>query len=651
MSPKPQTLPRLMLGLLLAALAAAAGGETPGVVIPRPDLSAMEDTAREKIESMQAALERLQQRGDARPTELAEAVGSLGQHLHAFRLLDSAAQCYEQSRQLAPDDPRWSYYAGLVRHANGDLEEAIADYEKALSQKPGDLPTLLRLGDALIQLDRNDDAKARYEQALQLAPDNAAALYGLGKVAGFENDYDAAVAHLSRVLELQPEATVVHYLLGQAYRRLGDMDTAREHLKQRGQDDVTFPDPLGDHVARLAKGTAFEIVLALAESADDYDDSEFLGFALSHFGDVRGSIEQLEQGLALKQAADANPKIQGRIHYVLGGLLVNDDRDSEAVTHFTRAIELAPELIDARVKLGNAYARAGELEKAIAAYDGVLTRQANNAEVLLKRVSALMSLDRGAEAKSDLEHLAKLTPDSSEVHVRLATVLEKSGDADGAIRRYRRAAELDLSPQERPMLHFRLATLLRERGENQAALEHYQKSVEADPGLAPAIGGLASLLAQIGHMKEAATAFGALVKINPDLLPPRMAEATALILSDQHALARDRLEAAHQRFPEDLRVVDVLARHLAAAPDRTARDGQRAVELALALFDKVPTPESVETLAMAYAEAGNFDKAREWQRKLLSELDAEGDPEIAKRLSANLALYERGQPCCAEPAG
>ncbi len=640
---------RWTLSISLILLTAAGPAAAAELEIPRPDLSAMEEAARSKIESMQGALEELVGRGDIPPAELAEAFGHLGQLFHAYRLLDSAEVCYLESRRLAPGDYRWPYYLGLVRHAEGELETAVADYLKVLELKPDDRPALLRLGDALLELDRVEEARARYARLRELDPDNAAALYGLGKAAGFADDYARAVELFERVLELQPEATVVHYLLGQAYRKLGDLDKAREHLTQRGQDDVSFTDPLGDQISRLSIGTAFEIVLALAKSADEFSDAEFLGFALSHFGDVRGSIEQLEQGLALKQESEASSLEQARIHYVLGGLLVNDDRDTEAISHFRQALELAPELDDARVKLGNALARGGDLEDAIGAYSRVIERRPDDVEVRLKRVSALMELGRDAEARSDLERLLELAPERSEVHVRLATLLEKSGEVAAAIACYRAAEKLELGGRERPRVHHRLAGLMRQQGDAEGALEQYGKAVSADAAFVPAVAGRASLLAQLGRMEEAADVYNALVELEPDQARHRMAEVTALILSGQHAAARDRLEAAMARFPEDLGFKDVLARHLAACPDRAVRDGARALELSLELFEAFSSPQTVETLAMAYAEAGRFAEAVDWQKKLIAEIEDEFEPEELARMRANLALYERGDACCAEP--
>ena len=52
-----------------------------------------------------------------------------------------------------------------------------------------------------------------------------------------------------------------------------------------------------------------------------------------------------------------------------------------------------------------------------------------------------------------------------------------------------------------------------------------------------------------------------------------------------------------------------------------------------------------ETMAMALAERGQFTQAVEWQRLAMSGATEAGHREVAQRMAANLALYERETPC------
>ena len=133
--------------------------------------------------------------------------------------------------------------------------------------------------------------------------------------------------------------------------------------------------------------------------------------------------------------------------------------------------------------------------------------------------------------------------------------------------------------------------------------------------------------------------------IEPNEPRPRLAEASALIFAKDYSGATTRLETAVAGFPDVFDFKDLLARHLSACPDRSERDGPRAVELALAVFEEVPTFVSTETVAMAYAEAGRFGDAVEWQRRLVSEAEATEDapPDVLERLRANLVRYEAGE--------
>jgi hypothetical protein len=76
------------------------------------------------------------------------------------------------------------------------------------------------------------------------------------------------------------------------------------------------------------------------------------------------------------------------------------------------------------------------------------------------------------------------------------------------------------------------------------------------------------------------------------------------------------------------------------------RDGARAVELAAKACEitKYEQPHILSTLAAAYAETGDFDKAREWSQKAV-DLNKEGqDADITEELAKELASYRENKP-------
>lgn len=255
--------------------------------------------------------------------------------------------------------------------------------------------------------------------------------------------------------------------------------------------------------------------------------------------------------------------------------------------------------------------------------------------------------DDPAAERARLEAAVAGAPTEAGPRLLLGDFLARTGDVDGALATFRQAAERAHAADDLAAAHLAVAILERQRGNADEALRRYQLALEAAPAEPLALDGAATLLSQLGRYREAVPYFGRLIAADRSNRQAWTGGAGALILAGEHARAKIVLEQAVAAFPDDLTLLDLLARHLAACPDTAVRDGKRAVEVARRLVDEVPTAESHETLAMALAQDGAFDRAVSEQQELIRRFAATSDPATAERWRANLERYRSGRACCA----
>jgi len=634
-------------------------------VVPEPDLSGAETAVRDQIADQLATAQALRDREGSKSNELAGAMGDLGLLYFTYGFVQAAEASFVNAKLLAPEDYRWPYLLGYVLKIEGRLTEAVSELQRALDLESNNQPGLLRLGNALLEMGRDSEAQPLFERALEADKQSAAALFGLGKVATAAEDHEKAIGLFLGALEIQPSATSVHHALGLSYRNLGRLDEARSHLEQGGDAPVQVKDPLLLSLIELGRSAEIYLVRA-AEAMDakrwdqaaslyrkalEIDASDFmahkaLGFSLEKLGDLDGAIEQLKVALSEATTGDEQRDLteHAEIYRVMGGLEVLHGRERDAIKHFEMSLEIDPERLDSRLKLANALARAGQLEAALSHFDTLLEKQPDNAGVLVKRATALINLRRPEEALATFKLAVAASPEDPEVRLRYAEALEYLGETSAAQAQRAAIARDSLETSERAELMIVEARKLTQEGQYEAAAKRYLEVLASDVENIDAHYELATILGHQGRFDEALQRFATVIEKSPLHAPARRGEVTAFLLQGRYGVAREKLRLALSVMPRDRQLAHALARLLATAPDPQVRSGRLAVEIASRVFAARREPATAETLAMAYAEAGQFEEALELQRQLVASADQRAGQETVARLRKILLTYEEGLP-------
>src|SRR5262249_37428251 len=116
------------------------------------------------------------------------------------------------------------------------------------------------------------------------------------------------------------------------------------------------------------------------------------------------------------------------------------------------------------------------------------------------------------------------------------------------------------------------------------------------------------------------------------------------LLQGQSGQAWEHFKRAKGESPEQPQVYNSMAWYLATSTNNSIRNGAEAVKLATKSAELTQWKDAgyLDTLAAAYAEAGDFASAVKWQQQAISLIksDSEKLPDMKKRL----ALFQNRQP-------
>jgi choline-sulfatase len=361
-----------------------------------------------------------------------------------------------------------------------------------------------------------------------------------------------------------------------------------------------------------------------------------LAALLKERGDVDGAIAQLRQALALEPNAPDTRMLLGRA-------LAEKGRLDEAASLLGTAATVQPESAAAATQLGFVLARQGKLDEAVLSYRRALVLDPGSAEAHAYLGSALASQAHWDEAIEHFGAALKAKPENAELHDWMGVALREQGRAEEALGHFREAVRL---APGLAIAQYNLGRALKQQGKLDEAVVHYRRALDIDPRLAAAHNSLGSVLGSQGRLGEAVVEFRQALRVKPDDAEAQNNLGLALRSLGERAEALRHLQAALRLRPDWPAPMNEIAWILATHPDARIRNPGEAVRLAERAAERTDRrqPVMLDTLAAAYAAAGDFDRATAVAQEAMSLAASGGPAGLAGEIGTRLELYRQKRP-------
>jgi tetratricopeptide (TPR) repeat protein len=435
-----------------------------------------------------------------------------------------------------------------------------------------------------------DQARQCYKLAMEFDSKNPHWPYLLASLQQEKGENESVWGLLERTIDLAPDYVAAMLKLADSYFKKGQTEKSKIFYERRLG---LVP---GDPYALLGLGrialerSKWETAQAYFQRAIDGDPNfgdahRMMATIHEHFGRLE------ERNLALNRAAHCPPfrpapdpwiDALGELCYEPDQLLV---RGSKAITG-----------LDLDAAINKYYRRALEIAP-------------NNPKVMLAMGKALFLTGQRKEARAFFQQTIELDPKSDEAYFQMGVILQIDKNLQEAVRMFLKA--LALQP-ENENVYNNLGVALLEQKKFPEAIKYLNKALDINPENINARYNLGMSFWGQGKTHEATGQFRQVLKLKPEW-------ATA---------------------------ANSLAWVLATDKSGNNRNGEEAVRWALVACggEGRANPTFLDTLAAAYAEAGDFERAVKTAEECLSLARAKGETALSENIQRKLQLYKSAKP-------
>jgi arylsulfatase A-like enzyme/Tfp pilus assembly protein PilF len=255
---------------------------------------------------------------------------------------------------------------------------------------------------------------------------------------------------------------------------------------------------LADTEAKLAVRRAGDAMLSSA----DRRALASLGYMANHNGDGNDQDQ--------KELPDIKDRL--KYHYAIeeANRLLDQNCAEEALVQLQEIVRSAPETVLARMYLGEALAKTGELDAALDVFRELAQSEPERGEVHSRIGWILGQQGHLDEALLELRQALELAPDSAEYRASLGVVFLELKRPEEARELFQSAVAVD------PVNgNFEIAKVLASAGDIDGAIRHYKLTLQHDPNWVPLYTEIATQLARQMKFDEALVFADRAIQMSP----------------------------------------------------------------------------------------------------------------------------------------
>jgi tetratricopeptide (TPR) repeat protein len=333
---------------------------------------------------------------------------------------------------------------GQVSLNEGNFEEAIGYWRKALDIQPR-LPNVhSNIGHALMILGRRDEAIEEFEREIQISPNSSLTYFLLGQTYLQDKKYEKARENYEMAIKINPEYANAYYSLATICAKLGNRDKAKEYsekfkeLKSRSRKDLKGRKILYDDFVETQKLAA----LTYLEAGQIYRDA--------------GQLDKAEE--LLKQAAGLDPENSACL-LELASIYQKSNQPLKALQMFKKISDIEPDKAIHHFQIAVLSSQLKLFDEAEAALRKVITLAPQQSAGYRELAGLYLTTGKKLSQARQLAEKAVALEATATNYFILSWACDKNGDTANALSAIKRAVKLEPGNQQ----YLRFYNLIQQR--------------------------------------------------------------------------------------------------------------------------------------------------------------------------------------------